>query len=326
MCRMTTLTNTIFYVYNALWLSLPILYLIIYRLYKSRHKDYSKAFKIALVMFIILFIPKVFGFIFYDSCYNCSINHICKSTPQVDDKSDKKTTTTTSTTTAKTTTTTTSKVITTNKVTGQVIDKGVSSKGYKIVEIDGATYVNNILIVNKTYPVPENFVPKNTYKDASPYVTKVCNDCIDKEAYKAWLEMKADALAVGINLWIQSGYRPYGLQKNLYNNYVNRDGKEEADRFSARPGYSEHQTALCFDINNPSRKFNGTDEAEWINANSYRFGFIIRYPDGKEDETGYMYESWHVRYVGKELAEHLYNDGDWITLETYLGITSKYEN
>ena len=136
--------------------------------------------------------------------------------------------------------------------------------------------------------------------------------------------MKADALAVGFNLWIQSGYRPYVLQEKLYNNYVSRDGKAEADRYSARPGYSEHQTGLCFDINNPSKSFNGTEEAKWINDNAYRYGYILRYPKGKESETGYMYESWHVRYVGKELAEKLYNNGDWITLEDYLGITSEY--
>lgn len=324
MCKSTTLLNIIFYVYNIIWISIPVIYLIAFALYKNKKKSYAHAFKYAIIMLVVLFIPKAFGYIFYDSCYNCAINHACKVETKKKEEKKESEEKVTSTTTTTTTSTTTTLPTTTKKITGVVKDIGVSSKGYKIQVIDDLTYVNGIPIVNKTYSVPESFVPTNTYKKPTS-TTKVCNDCIDNETYAAWKEMKADAQAVGLNLWIQSGYRPYGLQKNLYNNYANRDGKAAADRYSARPGYSEHQTALCFDINNPSQSFNGTDEAEWINDNAYRFGFIVRYPKDKEDETGYMYESWHVRYVGKELAEILYNDGDWITLESYLGITSKYE-
>ena len=185
-------------------------------------------------------------------------------------------------------------------------------------------YIDGVLIVNKTYPLPEDYVPDNTYMDASGY--KYCSECIDKSAYEKYSEMKADAEALGLNIWIQSGYRSYELQKELYQNYVNRDGEVAADTYSARPGHSEHQTGLAFDLNTITDEFAETDEGKWINENAWLYGFILRYPKGKEDITGYKYEPWHLRYVGEDLAKKLYNNGDWITLEEHFNITSKYIN
>ena len=244
----------------------------------------------------------------------------------------KKTTTTTkstNSTTKKTTTTTTAQVVnkTYNKVAeikGTKVDKGKTSKGFSIYEIDGITYVDGYLIANKTYFLPKDYYPLDTYKSAKGK-TQTCNDCINNTVWKAWQDMKAAAKADGYKLWIQSGYRAYVVQQSLYNRYVNRDGQAKADTYSARPGSSEHQTALCFDINNPSSSFDNTKEAKWIDKNAYKYGFIVRYPKGKMDITGYKYESWHVRYVGTELAKKLYNNGDWITMEEYFGITSKYQ-
>ena len=136
--------------------------------------------------------------------------------------------------------------------------------------------------------------------------------------------MKAEATALGLNLYLSSGYRSYTLQEKIYNNYVARDGKTTADTYSARAGHSEHQTGLAFDLNTIDDSFSYTDEGKWVNDNCYRFGLILRYPKGKENITGYMYESWHLRYVGTELATKLYNNGNWITLEEYFGIDSKY--
>ena len=136
--------------------------------------------------------------------------------------------------------------------------------------------------------------------------------------------MKADMASLGLNIWIQSGYRSYNLQESLYNKYVNRDGKLAADTYSARPGYSEHQTGLAFDLNSISDDFQYTSEGKWVNENAWRYGFILRYPKSKESITGYKYESWHLRYVGKDLASKLYNNGDWITLEEHFNLTSKY--
>lgn len=192
----------------------------------------------------------------------------------------------------------------------------------EIEKINGVTYIDNIMIVNKSYPLPYDFVPTNTYRDIKD--KKYCVECLDLELYKNFLLMKADALAIGLNIWIQSGYRSYEYQEELYNKYVFLDGIELADTYSARPGHSEHQTGLAFDINITNDDFQYTDESKWINENAYRYGFILRYPKGKENITGYKYEPWHLRYVGIELATKLYNDGDWITLEEYFNIESKY--
>lgn len=174
-----------------------------------------------------------------------------------------------------------------------------------ITVIDGVTYVNGILIANKTYGLPESYNPG-----------------LLPETQAAFEKMQAAAKADGLDLTIASGFRSYELQKNLYNKYVTRDGKEKADTYSARPGHSEHQTGLAMDINKASDSFHNTPEAKWLAENCWKYGFIIRYPEGKQNITGYKYESWHVRYLGEELAKTVYDSGK--TLEEYLGITSVY--
>lgn len=166
-----------------------------------------------------------------------------------------------------------------------------------------------MLIANKTYALPSSYAPGsllNTFMDA-------------------FYNMQSAATNEGISLSIISGYRSYTTQQNLYQNYVNRDGKALADTYSARAGHSEHQTGLAADINSLDQGFINTFEGKWLNDNCYKYGFIIRYPKGKENITGYMYEPWHIRYVGIEMATSLYNNGNWISLEEYLGITSKYD-
>ena len=173
--------------------------------------------------------------------------------------------------------------------------------------INGVTYIDGILIANKTYSLPSNY-----------------GNGLTKETQKAFNDMDAEATSLGLNLYLSSGYRSYYDQKYIYNNYVARDGKTKADTYSARPGHSEHQTGLAFDLNTINDSFTYTDEGKWVHDNCYRFGLILRYPKGKDNITGYMHESWHLRYVGIELATKLYNNGDWITLEEYFGIDSKY--
>ncbi len=189
----------------------------------------------------------------------------------------------------------------------------------KIETIDGVTYVNGIMIVNKTYSLPETFRAPNS--EGYEY----CTTCLTSETINAFNEMKADALSLGLNIYISSGFRSYSYQENLYNNYVAQDGKELADTYSARPGHSEHQTGLAFDLNTIDDSFAYTPEGQWVKDNCQKYGLILRYPKGKEDKTGYQYESWHLRYVGTELAEKLYNNGNWITLEEYFNLTSTYE-
>lgn len=188
-------------------------------------------------------------------------------------------------------------------------------QGHNIEVIDGVTYVDGILIANKSYALPENYGSGMTYISDNDYG-------LTPETYAAFKEMQAGAWQDGYNLWICSGYRSYSYQSTLYWGYVNRSGQAEADTYSARPGHSEHQTGLAFDINYAEEWFNNTAEAQWIANNCADYGFILRYPAGKEDVTGYIHESWHVRYVGKELARKITDSG--LTLEEYLEIDSYY--
>lgn len=186
--------------------------------------------------------------------------------------------------------------------------KFVTKNGF-IGEIkNGVTYIDGTLIVNKSYKLPSTF---------GNGLTKETKDAFDK--------LKSAALLDGLDIYIASGFRSYEKQVTLYGNYVLRDGKSAADTYSARPGHSEHQSGLTFDVNEVSDKFHSTKEAKWLRDNCYKYGFILRFPDGKQDETGFKYESWHFRYVGEELAKKLYDNGDWKTLEGYYGIDSVYE-
>lgn len=167
------------------------------------------------------------------------------------------------------------------------------------------TYFQGILIVNKTYALPADYSPG-----------------VQPEAQAAFEEMQSDAAEEDLNLYISSGFRSYDYQAGLYSRYVERSGQAEADRYSARAGHSEHQTGLAFDLNTITDNFKDTAEGKWVAENCHKYGFIIRYPADKESVTGYMYEPWHIRYLGKETAQAVYDSG--LCLEEYLGITSKY--
>ncbi len=182
-----------------------------------------------------------------------------------------------------------------------------TSKGFSGVTKDGVTYIDGYLIANKTYSIPSSY-----------------GSGLTKETTNAFYEMKSAASLDGLNIYISSGFRSYNSQRIIYNNYVKRDGVDVADTYSARPGHSEHQTGLAFDVNIINDSFAGTPEAIWLDKNAYKYGFILRYPKGKTNETGYKYEPWHFRYVGKNLALVLYNNGNWLTMEDYFGITSAY--
>lgn len=164
-------------------------------------------------------------------------------------------------------------------------------------------YVNGILVVNKKNPLPSDYAPGE-----------------DATAGTAVRRLIADMQKLGFSISNSySGYRSYSTQARLYANYVDRYGQAKADTFSARAGYSEHQTGLAFDLLNGSGALikSGTGEAEWIATNAHRYGFIVRYLEGKESITGYIYEPWHLRYIGEE-ATQIYNSGK--TLEEYLGV------
>jgi LAS superfamily LD-carboxypeptidase LdcB len=181
-----------------------------------------------------------------------------------------------------------------------------------VIETDGmievspseGTVVDGILIVNKKNPVSAEYAPGE-----------------DPEAVAALKRMISDMQDAGLDVSDSySGYRTYETQKSLYENYVLNYGKDEADTFSARPGYSEHQTGLAFDLKNSAGELlESSKEAAWIQEHCAEYGFIIRFPDGKEDITGYMYEPWHVRYVGSASVAAEIMDAN-STLEEYLSV------
>ncbi|MBO4493328.1 MAG: D-alanyl-D-alanine carboxypeptidase family protein [Ruminococcus sp.] len=234
------------------------------------------------------------------------------------------TTTTTVTTTTTSTTTTTTITITTTATTSTytVSDTStaetttvsttsapiVSTAAEHLIQVhDGVTYIDGILIVNKTYSLPKDFAPGE----------------LSENAAENFVRLSSDARELGLNIVCTSGYRSYESQEQIYNNYAAADGVLKADTYSARAGHSEHQTGLAIDVNSISDDFIGTPECEWLAQNAHKYGFIIRYPKDKEEYTGFSYEPWHIRYVGEDTATKIYESG--LSLEEYLGIDSCYK-
>ena len=193
-----------------------------------------------------------------------------------------------------------------------------TTNNFDIYTINGVTYVDNTLIVNKSFSLPQNYQPLNENNIN-------CLDCLDSQMMEQFFKMQADAFMNNLNLFISSGFRSFERQQELYTMYTSKDGHDMADIYSARPGQSEHQTALAFDLNSVDSSFADTAEGKWVNENCYKYGFIVRYPKDKETITGYKYEPWHLRYVGESLAKIIYNNGNWLTLEEYFGIPSSYQ-
>ncbi|MGN7457282.1 M15 family metallopeptidase [Paenibacillus pasadenensis] len=203
--------------------------------------------------------------------------------------------------------------------------KGGSTGGfYEAIEVT-ANASAAAALVNKQFRLPEGYAPKELVYPDIPFTfsEKIDKRKLRKEAAEALEQLVAGAAKDGIKLAGVSGYRSESRQKTLYEGYVKKDGVAAADKYSARPGHSEHQTGLAIDMSGIDGKcaaescFAGTPEAEWLAEHATDYGFIIRYPEGKEDITGYKYEPWHIRYVGVELAAKLAESGD--TLEEHYG-------
>lgn len=172
------------------------------------------------------------------------------------------------------------------------------------------TYIKRILLVNKQHCLPASYNPNG----------------LTKRTQKAFDKMQEDAKKDGVSIVLQSGYRSYDYQVNTYNQWKSLYGKKEADKISARPGYSEHQTGMAIDINGKhgctlNVCFANTPEGEWIKQNAYKYGFIIRYPKNEKNITGYDYEPWHLRYVGLFPALKMHESDQ--TLEEYLGLVDQ---
>ncbi|PHV71882.1 hypothetical protein CS063_03165 [Sporanaerobium hydrogeniformans] len=176
-------------------------------------------------------------------------------------------------------------------------------------------------IVNKEKTLSSDYKPSHL---VIPNVKVLQAGNIEKNHMEKVAALHLEELFQGANkekisLVAVSGYRSYKRQNTLYNQYIKRYGKKYTDTVSAQAGKSEHQTGLAIDVSAKSvgydltTRFGMTQEGKWLAQNAYRYGFIIRYPKGKEQITGYSYEPWHIRYVGTELAEHIYKTG--LTLE-----------
>ena len=175
---------------------------------------------------------------------------------------------------------------------------------------------DQLILVNKYMSLPKDYIPNNLEIINEKYSLK--NMKLVNYAKIAFEKMAEDASKENLKLIAMSTYRSYNYQENLYTKYLNQDGKELADTYSARPGHSEHQTGLAVDIYNQEvnyTNFENTKEFEWLKENSYKYGFILRYPKNKSKITGYIYEPWHYRYVGIDTATKIYNEQ--ITYEEY---------
>ena len=170
-----------------------------------------------------------------------------------------------------------------------------------------AKYLNTFYtLVNKYNYLKEEFVPNNLVEMTTPYSKE--GIYLVEEARDNFYKLVDKAKEEGLTIRAISAYRGYTYQKRLYDKYVEADGVNKADTYSARPGYSDHQTGLVVDVDNTIssfENFTNTKEYQWMLDNSYKYGFILRYPSGKESITGYQFESWHYRYVGLKLAKKI---------------------
>ncbi|MGN7470320.1 M15 family metallopeptidase [Brevibacillus sp. SAFN-007a] len=197
-----------------------------------------------------------------------------------------------------------------------------------IQDVNGVPTVTNptdlAVVVNKKRALPADYIPPDLVEPNVPFSfdEKVEKRLMRQEAAQALEALFAAAGKDGIELYAVSGYRSYKTQKSLYETYVQTQGAEHAAAYSAVPGKSEHQTGLAMDVSGADAKtrleesFGEMPEGKWLAEHCAEYGFVIRYLKGKEDTTGYAYEPWHLRYVGKEMAQEIMAAG--LTLEDYL--------
>lgn len=186
------------------------------------------------------------------------------------------------------------------------------------------------VIVNRNYPISSEYVPNDLVIPKVPYSFYGIYEksYMRKKAAKSLKKLFEDAYSKkGYTLKVVSAYRSYERQKEIYNNNVLYRGEENTNKVSANPGCSEHQTGLAIDISTPSvsnridESFGKCKEGKWVKRNAHKYGFIIRYPKGKTDITGYEYEPWHLRFVGIKFATYLYKNK--LTLEEYYNVTGE---
>lgn len=197
------------------------------------------------------------------------------------------------------------------------VNIGLDSPVYTNYETISSSKINDYnILVNKYHKIPDNYEPTDLVTIQSTGYR------LRKEAAIAYESLINAAILDNVFLHPFSAYRSYEAQTNLYNNYKARDGESKADTYSARPGHSEHQLGLAIDIRSASLTDNLTpQDYDWLLNNSYKYGFIIRYPKDKQNITQFIEEPWHLRYLGTELATKVYNSN--LTYDEYYDLNLK---
>lgn len=200
----------------------------------------------------------------------------------------------------------------------EIVTKVNVNRNYDFYTHTKETNMNNeyAILVNKYHNLPDKYAPNDIVEVGNQY--GYGQNKIRKEVLESFKNMFNQAAKDNVKLIINSGYRDYNYQKELYDEYKNKKGEEYADGYAARPNFSEHQTGLALDIityGATGTTFDSTDAFKWLEKNADKYGFILRYPKDKEDITGYSYESWHWRYVGKNLATKIKNSN--LTFDEY---------
>lgn len=190
--------------------------------------------------------------------------------------------------------------------------------------------MNYDILVNKNNKLDEYYIPSDLVVAEKRYSKKKHLDqtlptMLVKKVNNSFKRMKRDAKKLGFNIIVNSGYRSFSYQKQLLEYYINKDG-DKAYTYCAIPGTSEHQTGLSLDIGVVNGEYDPNvddtyKEIKWVQENCYKYGFILRYPRGKEHITKFIYEPWHFRYVGKKVANYIYHNN--ITLEEYSDLKDK---
>lgn len=207
-----------------------------------------------------------------------------------------------------------------------IINTHIDSEFYTN-SIDTDTSLGKYVILNKYYHADGTYKGENLVIVDKQYSLYNIDMQLSKECFDAFLKMYNAAKEVGLEFKINSAYRSFEKQVNIYNGWVSKDGQSLADTYSARAGYSEHQTGFAFDVRDYPKTtdyFQNTEEFTWLKDNAHKYGFIIRFPEGKEYITGYQYEPWHYRYCGIDCATYIYNNN--ITFEEYYEYFIKYNN
>lgn len=213
-------------------------------------------------------------------------------------------------------------------ITNEVVEVTPTPTPEVVEQYDFDSGDSLLILANKAHPLKEGYEPSDLVHLDGIYKTQD-SWMLRKPCKEAVAEMFEAAKNDGVTLEVGSAYRSAAYQASLWQSYANQYGADRADRISSRPGHSDHQTGLCIDVveNNGAMdginyctEFEDSKSGKWLYEHGHEYGFILRYPKGKEDITGYNYEPWHYRYIGKDYATKMYEISPDLTFEEYFNV------